>query len=96
MEIDFFWIGAGLAAMGYFIGNGIKSFNQPEDSSAGEPTLLKEKDLHYHLGLSKDELKELVTKYPDAPRIELNGTTYYNYQHFLKWLSLIDMNQNKN
>lgn len=94
MEIDLFWIGAGLAAMGYFIGNGIKSLNQPEGSSAEEPTLVKEKDLHLYLGLSKEELKELVIKYPDAPRIELNGKTYYNYQHFLKWLSSIDTRPN--
>lgn len=90
MEIDLFWIGAGLAALGYFIGNGLKSFNQPEASSDEEPTLIKEKDLHSFIGLSKDELKELVTKYPNAPRIELNGTTYYNYQHFLNWLSSVE------
>jgi hypothetical protein len=94
MEIDLFWIGAGLAALGYFIGDGLKGFNQPKDSSAKQPTLIKEKDMHSYLGLSKEELKDLVNKYPNAPRIELNGTTYYNYQHFLNWMSSIDTRPN--
>lgn len=91
MEIDFFWLGAGLAAglaaLGYFIGDGLKNFKNPKASSSGYPSLIKEKDLHIYLGLHKEEVKDLLDKYPDAPRVELLQTTYYPYQLFIEWLS---------
>lgn len=30
MEISFFWIAVGLAALGYFIGDGLKNFSKPQ------------------------------------------------------------------
>ena len=48
-------------------------------------------DLHYHFNLSKGEIEELLDKYPDAPKIELKGTTYYPYQQFIDWLSSNDI-----
>lgn len=63
MEIDFFWIGLGIAAFGYFIGNGLKNFKNPEASFQFEdeyPTLIKDKDLHTYLNLSKDEVTDLL------------------------------------
>jgi len=87
MEISFFWIGAGLAALGYFIGDGLKNFKNPKAGSLGYPTLIKEKDLHLYLGLKKEEVKDLLSKYPDAPKVELQGTTYYPYRNLLEWLS---------
>lgn len=90
MEIDFFWIGAGLAALGYFIGDGLKNFKNPKGSPSTYPTLIKEKDLHYYVNLSKEEVSELLKKYPDAPKIELKGTTYYPYEQFLEYLSRIN------
>jgi hypothetical protein len=56
--------------------------------------LIKEKDLYLYLGLSKEEVNELLRKYPDAPKIELKGTTYYPYQHFLEWLSSNEIYKN--
>ncbi|MFE8700779.1 DNA-binding protein [Cytobacillus sp. FJAT-54145] len=87
MEISLFWIGAGLAALGYFIGDGLKNFKNPKASSSEYPTLIKESDLHHYLGLKKDEVDELLSKYPDAPKVELRGTRYYPYQPFLEWMS---------
>ncbi|WP_394233643.1 DNA-binding protein [Niallia oryzisoli] len=87
MDISFFWIGIGLAALGYFIGDGLKNFKNPKGSPSSYPTLIKERDLHLYLGLSKEEVNELLTKYPDAPKMELKGTTYYPYHYFLDWLS---------
>ncbi|MEI4771469.1 DNA-binding protein [Psychrobacillus sp. FJAT-51614] len=91
MDISFFWLGIGLAAMGYFIGDGLKNFNNPKGSSSGYPTLIREKDLPVYLGLSKEEIQELLRKYPDAPKVELNGTTYYPYHQLLDWLSSNDI-----
>ncbi|AUO10538.1 DNA-binding protein [Priestia megaterium] len=86
MEMNFFWMGLGLAALGYFIGDGLKNFSKPQRKSK-YPYLIKEKDLHYHFHLSKGEIEELLTKYPGAPKIELKGTTYYPYHQFVDWLS---------
>ncbi|MGM0839945.1 MAG: DNA-binding protein [Bacillota bacterium] len=87
MDISFFWIAAGLAALGYFIGDGLKNFGNPKASFSDYPTLVKEKDLHLHVGLSKEEVSELLHKFPEAPKVELKGATYYPYQRFMEWMS---------
>ncbi|MFB5089083.1 DNA-binding protein [Psychrobacillus sp. PGGUH221] len=92
MALSFFWIGVGLAALGYFIGDGLKNFKNPKGS--GYPTLINEKDLPIYFGLSKEEILELLRKYPNAPKIELNGTTYFPYHQFLEWLSSNDIYKN--
>lgn len=89
-SLDLLWIGIGLAALGYFISDGLKNFKNPKGSYSDYPTLIKESDLHYHLGLSKAEVKELLEKFPGAPKLELKGTVYYPYQQFLQWMSSID------
>lgn len=61
--LDLMWIGIGLAALGYFISDGLKNFKNPKGSYSDYPTLIKESDLHYHLGLSKAEVKELLEKF---------------------------------
>lgn len=91
MDIDLFWVGAGLAALGYFIGEGLKNFNNPKSSYGGYPTLIKEKDLPYYLNLNKQKVEDLAAKYPDMPKVELNGTTYYPYKQLLEWMSSGDM-----
>jgi hypothetical protein len=68
MDISFFWMAAGLAALGYFIGYGLKNFGNPKASFSDYPTLVKEKDLHLHVGLSKEEVGEMLHKFPDAPK----------------------------
>ncbi|NDJ99865.1 hypothetical protein ABP2_0177 [Bacillus subtilis subsp. subtilis] len=67
-----------------------EKLQNPKGSYSDYPTLIKESDLHYHLGLSKAEVKELLEKFPGAPKIELKGTVYYPYQQFLQWMSSID------
>ncbi len=90
MDINFFWIAVGLAAFGYFIGDGLKNFSKPQ-KKVGYPHLIKEKDIHFYFNLSKGEVEELLNKYPDAPKIELKGTTYYPYQQLIDWLSSNDI-----
>jgi hypothetical protein len=87
MDISFYWVAAGLVVLGYFIGDGLKNFGNPKPSFSDYPTLVKEKDLHLHVVLSKEEVGEMVHKFPDVPKIELKGTTYYPYQRFMEWMS---------
>jgi hypothetical protein len=96
MEIDLFWIGLGIAAFGYFIGNGLKNFKNPEGKFLFDdeyPTLIKEKDLHTYLNLSKAEVADLLNKHPNAPKVELDGTTYYPYKPFMKWVMSTEIYQ---
>lgn len=98
IEMDFFWIGVGLAAFGYFIGNGLKNFKNPEAKFLFDdeyPTLIKEKDLHTYLNLSRDEVADLLRKHPDAPKMELAGTTYYPYRQFMKWVTSNEIYHNR-
>lgn len=46
---------------------------------------MKENQLHAYLGIGKEEMKELLDKSPDIPRIELKGTAYYPYSQFMEW-----------
>ncbi|MCM3731889.1 DNA-binding protein [Fictibacillus nanhaiensis] len=87
MEISLLWVGLGLAALGYFIGEGLKHFKNPGNSFADYPVLIKETDLHNYVGLKLNEVEELLRKYPDIPSIELKGTRYYQYHHVYEWLS---------
>ena len=95
MELDFFWIGAGIAggliALGYFIGDGLKNFKNPKAGSRDYPILIKENDLHAYIGLPKEVVDKLLSKYPNAPKVKLEDTTYYPYHQFLDWLSSDDI-----
>ncbi|MBY6087776.1 DNA-binding protein [Priestia flexa] len=93
MDISFFWLAIGLAAFGYFIGDGLKNFGKPKEKTT-YPYLIKERDLHYHFSLTREEMRELLSKYPDAPKIELKGKTYYPHHQFVEWLSSADLYTN--
>ena len=91
--MDFLWIALGLAALGYFIGEGLKNFKNPEAKDAMEwldddddHELIKAKDVHYFMGVSKEDARELLESYPDIPHIELNGNIYYPKAKLREWL----------
>jgi len=92
MELDFFWLGLGLAAFGYFIGKGLQNFKNPmtpdlfDLSDDEEHKLIKEKDLYWFIGVSKEDAKKLNEEHPDVPHITLNGQTYYPRKKLKKWL----------
>lgn len=92
-EQGYFWIAIGLALLGYFIGNGLKQMNHPQKTSM-DYYLIEESNLHTYLSLSREEVKDLISKYPNAPKIELNGKIYYNYQHLINWISSEELYKN--
>ena len=93
MDISFFWFAVGLAALGYFIGDGLKNMNTRTKGSSYR-TLIKESDLHYYINLDREALQELLEKNPGVPKIVLKGTTYYPYQQLLDWLSSAEIYKN--
>jgi len=88
----------GIAASGYFIGEGLKNFKNPESSGnvleswdlSDDHELIKEKDVHYFMGISKEDAKSLIEEYPDIPHISLNGNTYYPRIRLKEWLKELD------
>lgn len=95
MEIDLIWIALGIAAAGYFIGNGLKNFNNPDAKDSlveflnddDEHELIKENDVHYFMGISKEDAKVLIQEYPDIPHVLINGKVYYPKAKLRKWLT---------
>lgn len=94
MELDFFWIGIGIAAFGYFIGEGLKNFGN--SSSKGilqsideydEGQLVKESDLHWYLNISKEDAKRFVLEHPTVPHLKINGNVYFSKKKLQEWLS---------
>ncbi|WP_040982840.1 hypothetical protein [Oceanobacillus jeddahense] len=69
-----------------FIGKGLQHFSRPETNKHYN-TFIKKSDLEFYVNLNKDEIEDLLRKYPDAPKVELNGTTYYPYAQFMEWVS---------
>ncbi|KMY44758.1 hypothetical protein AC622_11420 [Bacillus sp. FJAT-27916] len=93
---DFFWIGLGLAALGYFIGEGLRNFrgsgNPWGDSfDDEEPLMIKKKDLHYYIGIKKEDVDAFIAKYPAIPHIVLNGNTYFPHKKLLEWMESDDL-----
>lgn len=91
--MGFIWLSIGIAVAGYFIGDGLKNFSNPSAKNVmdfleeeDEYELIKEKDLHYFIGISKEDTKALIQRYPDIPSVELNGTLYFSKIKLLEWL----------
>jgi len=78
-------IAVGLTLMGYFIGNGLRNLGHA-DKDYKNNFLVRESELAIYLNLNRNEIEELLRKYPDAPKIELKETTYYPYKQFMEWI----------
>lgn len=93
MEIGLICIALGIAAAGYFVGNGLKNFKNPDAKDSlselfadeDEHGLIKENDVHYFLGISKEDAKSLVQEYPDIPHVRLNNKVYYPKKKLREW-----------
>ncbi|MFJ8235515.1 DNA-binding protein [Ureibacillus sp. NPDC094379] len=74
----------GIAAAGYFIGEGLKNFKNSEaktllDSLDEDDNheLIKENEVHYFMGISKEDAKFLIQEHSDIPHIIINNTVYF-------------------
>jgi hypothetical protein len=99
MEFDFIWVGLGIAIAGYFIGNGLKNFKNPDSNAVDgisglfdlddEHELIKESDVHLHIGISKEDAKSLIQDHPEVPHIIINNKLYYPKAPLRAWLKNI-------
>lgn len=95
MDLDFFWIALGIAAAGYFIGDGLKNFKNPDAKDRiselfnddDEHELINEKDVYYFIGISKEDAKVLIQEHPDIPHVIINDRVYYPKAKLKKWLT---------
>lgn len=93
MGIDLLWIGLGIAVAGYFIGEGLKNFKNPHAKGIGDifeddddHELIKETDVHYFIGISKEDANQLIKDYPDIPHLLINNKVYYPKAKLRNWL----------
>lgn len=93
MEFDLIWLAIGIAAGGYFIGNGLKNFKNPDAKSFSEifdeddeHELINENEVHHFMGISKEDAKSLIQEHSDIPYITLNNKMYYPKEKLRKWL----------
>ena len=91
MEWDFIIIAIGIAVAGYFIGDGLKNFKNPNASMDSledddEHELIRESDVHYFMGISKKDAKSLIKEYSDVPHIIINSKVYFPKAKLRKWL----------
>ncbi|WP_106496100.1 DNA-binding protein [Lentibacillus sp. Marseille-P4043] len=93
MEFDLIWLALGIAAAGYFIGEGLKNFKNPTAKSLidsldedDEHELIKENDVHLFMGISKEDAKTLIQDHPDIPHIVINDKVYYPKEKLRKWM----------
>ena len=93
MEWGFIFVAVGIAVAGYFIGDGLKNFKNPNAKNLldsldeeDEHELIKENDVHYFMGISKEDAKSLIQEHSDIPHIIINGKVYYPKEKLRKWL----------
>lgn len=94
MEFDSIWIALGIAAAGYFIGNGLKNFKNPDAKGLSdifdeddEHELINENDVHHFMGISKEDVKDLIQEHPTIPHIIIKDKVYYPKAKLRKWLT---------
>ncbi|MBB6447008.1 helix-turn-helix domain-containing protein [Bacillus benzoevorans] len=91
--MGFLTIGIGLAVAVYFLCEGffknIKnpgSKNEFESLENDEQELIKANELHQYLGITKEDVRELMKAHSDIPHISINGKTYYAKEKVREWL----------
>ncbi len=93
MGINLIWIGLGLAAAGYFIGEGLKNFKNPNAHGLSEifaeddeHELIKLEDVHYFMGVAKEDAEHLIKDHPDIPHILIKDEVYFPKAKLRQWL----------
>ncbi|WP_088102067.1 DNA-binding protein [Halalkalibacter urbisdiaboli] len=95
--MDFILLAIGIAAAGYFIGDGLKNFNNPSPNNVmsylaedDDHELIKQNEVHYFMGVSKEDAAKLIEEHPSIPHIIINGTVYYPKVKLREWLLKIE------
>jgi len=92
MELDLIWLALGIAVAGYFIGSGLKNFNNPDTRRFSEilddteHELVTENELPDFMGISKEDAYNLVKEHPEVPHIIINDKVYYPRKKLRAWL----------
>ncbi|MGL5316499.1 MAG: hypothetical protein ACRC92_24800 [Peptostreptococcaceae bacterium] len=99
MGVEAILIAIGIAAAGYFIGEGIsfglvnfksgKKNNEKTFKKAEPPhnQLIREENISTWLGIPIEDGKELLKQYPEIPHIEINGKVYFIKEGLNDWIS---------
>lgn len=74
--MEMMWIAIGLIGAAYFIGEGLNNFKNPNVKGLlesldenDEHGLLNEKDVHYFIGISKENALALLKEHRSIPHI---------------------------
>ncbi|WP_047983366.1 hypothetical protein [Ornithinibacillus californiensis] len=93
MALEFLLLALGIAAAGYFLGEGLKNFKNPGAKSLldsldddVEHELISAKEVHNFMGIEKEDAKSLIEEHPDIPHKVINGKVYYPKHSLREWL----------
>lgn len=93
MDWGSIFVAVGIAVAGYFIGDGLKNFKNPHArnlmdalNEEDEHELIKENDVHYFMGISREDAKSLIQEHSDIPHVIINSKVYYPKSKLRKWL----------
>jgi hypothetical protein len=94
MALEFLLLALGIAAAGYFLGEGLKNFKNPAakslldslDDDDAEHELINAKEVHNFMGIDKEDAKSLIEEHPDIPHKVINGKVYYPKHSLREWL----------
>ena len=93
MTWSFIWLAAGIAVAGYFIGDGLKNFKNPDAKNFIDS--LDEDDDHeliklifaYNNGPRRIPSNSLlIQEHSDIPHVVINSQVYYPKRKLRKWL----------
>ena len=91
--MDFIVLAFGIALAGYCIGDGIKNIHSPKEKNVfadlgddDDHELIKENAVHYFMGVSKEDAKQLRKEHQDIPHIVINGNVYFPKAKLREWL----------
>ena len=88
MEWGLIFVAVGIAVAGYFIGDGLKNFKNPNAKNLIDS--LNEEDehelVHYFMGISREDAKSLFQERSDIPHIIISGKVFYPKDKLRKWL----------
>ena len=93
MEWGLIFVALGIAVAGYFIGDGLKNFENPNAKNLidslneeDEHELIKENDVPYFMGIWREDANSLFQERSDIPHLIISGKVFYPKDKLRKWL----------